>query len=131
MPEFRIFHLNETPTQPMQSSKGARGEKKALINPSIGAEKLDVHLNRLNPREPGGSYHHHSTADNVYIVKSGEGKLVVEGVAHTIRADDVVYIPAGQKHSLQNVSDEPFEIFEIYAPAGDQFDFVPDDEVTE
>ena len=131
MPEFRIFHLNETPTEPMRSSKGPRGEKKALINPSIGAEKLDVHLNRLNPQEPGGSYHHHSKADNVYIVKRGEGKLVVEGKEHTIREDDVVYIPAGQKHSLQNVSDKPFEIFEIYAPAGDQFDFVPDDEVTE
>ncbi len=131
MPEFRIFHLNDVPTQVMQSSNGVRGEKKPLINASIGTDKLDVHLNRLNPREPGGSYHHHSNADNVYIVKRGEGKLVVEGVSHTIREDDVVYIPAGQKHSLQNVSDQPFEIFEIYAPAGEQFDFVPDDEVSE
>jgi len=131
MPEFRIFSLNDTPAQPMQSSNGVRGEKIALINPSIGAEKLDVHLNRLNPGEPGGSYHHHSAADNVYIVKRGEGQLVVEGVSHTIREDDVVYIPAGQKHSLRNVSDRPFEIFEIYAPAGAQFDFVPDDEVSE
>jgi hypothetical protein len=36
-------------------------------------------------------------------------------------------IGAGQKHSLTNVSDEPFEIFEVYTPAGDQFDFVVDD----
>jgi hypothetical protein len=27
-------------------------------------------------------------------------------------------------HSLSNVSDEPFSIFEIYAPAGSKFDFV-------
>jgi hypothetical protein len=28
------------------------------------------------------------------------------------------------KVPLSNVSDEPFEIFEIYAPAGDKFDFI-------
>jgi hypothetical protein len=30
------------------------------------------------------------------------------------------------KHSLSNVSDKVFEIFEIYAPAGSHFDFVID-----
>ena len=98
-----------------------------MINADIGAEKVDVHLNRLNPKEPGGRYHHHTNADNVYIVKKGQGQLVVEGTTYTIKEDDVIYIPAGQKHSLTNVSDKPFEIFEIYTPSGDQFDFVIDD----
>ena len=121
---FKIFHLGDCATVPM---KGGRGEQVRLVNADLGTGKLDVHVNRLRVGDPGGSYHHHSNADNVYIVKRGEGKLVVEGETHTIRADDVVYIPAGMKHSLQNVSDAPFEIFEIYAPAGDQFDFVSDD----
>jgi mannose-6-phosphate isomerase-like protein (cupin superfamily) len=121
---FRIFHLADCPTVPMES---VRGEKIELINTGMGTEKLDVHLNRLRVGDPGGSYHHHTNADNVYIVKRGEGKLVVEGEEHTIREDDVVYIPAGLKHSLQNVGDAPFEIYEIYAPAGAKFDFVPDD----
>jgi len=121
---FKIFHLADCAAVPMT---GGRGEKIHLINTELGAEKLDVHVNRLRVGDPGGSYHHHTNADNVYIVKRGEGKLVVEGEAHTIREDDVVYIPAGMKHSLRNVSDAPFEIFEIYAPAGELFDFVPDD----
>lgn len=121
---FRIFHLDDCATVPM---KGGRGEQVRLVNTDLGTGKLDVHVNRLRVGDPGGSYHHHSNADNVYIVKRGEGKLVVEGETHTIREDDLVYIPAGMKHSLQNVSDAPFEIFEIYAPAGGQFDFVSDD----
>jgi putative monooxygenase len=107
--------------------KGDRGTQLRLINADIGAEKVDVHLNRLNPKEPGGRYHHHTNADNVYIVKKGQAQLIVEGTTYTIKEDDVIYIPAGQKHSLTNVSDEPFEIFEVYTPAGDQFDFVVDD----
>ena len=121
---FKIFRLADCPTVPMN---GGRGEQIRLVNADLGTGKLDVHVNRLRVGDPGGAYHHHTNADNVYIVKRGEGKLVVEGEAHTIREDDVVYIPAGMKHSLQNVSDAPFEIFEIYAPAGAQFDFVPDD----
>lgn len=107
--------------------KGGRGTQVRFINTDIGADALDVHLNRLDAKEPGGRYHHHSQADNVYIVKRGEGKLIVEEVIYTIHEDDVIYIPAGMKHSLQNISDAPFEIYEIYAPAGDKFDFVIDD----
>ena len=123
--EFKIFHLDEVMETPMA---GGRGTQKHMINGDCGANSLDVHLNILNPKEPGGRYHHHTQADNVYIVKRGEGQLVLEGKEHTIRENDVVYIPAGSRHSLTNATDHPFEIFEIYAPAGDKFDFVLDEE---
>jgi mannose-6-phosphate isomerase-like protein (cupin superfamily) len=117
---FKIFHLDDCPTVPMA---GDRGEQIPLINSDLGTGKLDLHLNRLRPGEPGGSTHYHSNSDNAYIVRRGEGRLVVEGEIHMLRKDDVVYIPAGMKHSLTNAGDEPFEIFEIYAPAGEAFDF--------
>jgi mannose-6-phosphate isomerase-like protein (cupin superfamily) len=104
-----------------------RGEQVKLINASLGTEKVDVHLNRLVPGGPRGKLHHHSEADNVYIVKRGEGTLTVEGKSYLIREDDVVYIPAGMTHSLANLSGEVFEIFEIYAPCGRHFDFVVDE----
>jgi mannose-6-phosphate isomerase-like protein (cupin superfamily) len=121
---FKILHLNECPTSPMQPG---RGEQIKLINPSLGTEKVDVHLNRLVPGGPRGKLHHHTRADNVYIVKRGEGTLTVEGKTYLVRENDVVYIPAGMKHSLANLSDQVFEIFEIYAPSGQHFDFVVDE----
>ena len=124
MPNFRILNLADAPVTAM---KGDRGTQLRLVNSDIGAEKVDVHLNRLNAKEPGGRYHHHTNSDNVYIVKKGQGQLVVEGKTYTIKEDDVIYIPAGQKHSLTNISEETFEIFEVYTPAGAQFDFVIDD----
>ena len=51
----------------------------------------------------------------------------MDGETHIIRENDVVYIPAGVVHSLANLSDQVFEIFEIYAPAGARFDFVLDE----
>jgi mannose-6-phosphate isomerase-like protein (cupin superfamily) len=121
---FKILHLDESPASPMEPG---RGEQIKLINVGLGTEKLDVHLNRLVAGGPRGKRHHHTKADNVYIVKRGEGTLTVEGETHVIRENDVVYIPAGMTHSLANLSDKVFEIFEIYAPAGRQFDFVVDE----
>ena len=51
----------------------------------------------------------------------------MDGETHVIRENDVVYIPAGMTHSLANLSGSVFELFEIYAPAGRQFDFVVDE----
>ena len=121
---FKILHLDECPGSPMEPG---RGEQIKLINSRLGTEKVDVHLNRLIPGGPAGRLHHHSEADNIYIVKRGEGTLVVEGTSYVIRADDVVYIPAGTKHSLANRSADMLEIFEIYAPSGEHFDFVLDE----
>jgi mannose-6-phosphate isomerase-like protein (cupin superfamily) len=104
-----------------------RGDQLKLINTALGTEKLDVHLNRLVPGGPRGRHHRHTNSDNVYIVKRGEGTLTVEDKTYAVRENDVVYIPAGMKHSLSNLSGGVFEIFEIYAPAGRQFDFVAEE----
>ena len=53
----------------------------------------------------------------------GEGTLTAGDSTYTIRADQIVFIPAGMPHSLSNLAGEILEIFEIYAPAGRQFDF--------
>ena len=121
---FKILHLEQAPVNSMEAG---RGEQIKLVNPSLGTEKVDVHLNRLVPGGPRGKLHHHTQADNVYIVKRGEGSLTIEGEVHVIRENDVVYIPAGLKHALSNLGNEVFEIFEIYAPSGRHMDFVRDD----
>jgi mannose-6-phosphate isomerase-like protein (cupin superfamily) len=121
---LKIFDLNTAATEPMDNG---RGETIRMINSKLGTEKIDVHLNRLVPGGPRGRLHRHSQSDNVYIVRRGEGVLTADGETYTIRADQVVFIPAGMPHSLSNLSDDVFEILEIYAPAGRQFDFTPVD----
>lgn len=121
---FKIFRAADGPVVDMEN---CRGTTVNLVDGALGAESLDVHINRLVPGGPRGRVHRHSRSDNVYIVKRGEGTLTVEDDIHTIREDDVVFIPAGLRHSLSNLSDGPLELFEIYAPAGAAFDFLIDD----
>jgi mannose-6-phosphate isomerase-like protein (cupin superfamily) len=121
---FKILNLDECPVSAMPEG---RGEQIKLINASLGTEKLDLHFNRLFAGGVRGKRHHHTKADNVYIVKRGEGTLTLEGETYVIRENDMIYIPAGMVHSLANHGEDVFEIFEIYAPAGRQFDVVLDE----
>ena len=122
-PSFKII---KPATAPRRALEPGRGYSIRLIDTGIGVESLDVHMNVLAPNGPRGRVHRHSKSDNVYIVKSGEGLLTIEGESHTIVTDDVVFIPAGARHSLSNVSERELVIYEIYAPAGLAFDFVAD-----
>ena len=106
--------------------ENGRGDTLKLVDADLGTTKLDLHLNRLVAGGPNGKLHRHSVSDNIYIVRVGQGRLQIENDVHTIRQGQVVYIPAGVRHSLSNVSTEPFEIFEIYTPAGPAFDFIVD-----
>ena len=116
-----ILDLSAVAPQPMENG---RGEILRLVNAkTTGTEKVDVHLNRLVPGGPRGRVHRHSQSDNVYIVRRGEGTLTVAGETYTIKPDQVIHIPAGVPHSLSNLGAEVLELFEIYAPAGRQFDF--------
>jgi mannose-6-phosphate isomerase-like protein (cupin superfamily) len=120
------FKIIKPAIAPRRMLEPGRGESVRLIDTGIGVESLDVHMNVLAPHGPRGRVHRHSKSDNVYIVKSGEGLLTIEGDDHTIGTDDVVLIPAGVRQSLSNVSDRALVIYEIYAPAGPAFDFIAD-----
>ena len=122
-----VFKVMSLASHPVDSMDGGRGEKLKLINTALGTHNVDVHLNRLAPGGARGKLHHHTKADNVYIVKRGVGTLTVEGETRSVHEDDVIFIPAGMRHSLSNLGDEVFEIFEIYAPAGEHFDVVLDE----
>lgn len=118
---IRIMTLDEGDKVPLDNG---RGEKVRLVDDRLGTEAIDLHHNTLFPGGPSGRYHRHSKADNVYIVMGGVGQLVADGVTHEVREGQIIFIPAGVPHSLSNPGDEPFRIFEIYAPAGSDFDFI-------
>ena len=121
------FKIVKPDAAPRRSLESGRGTSLRLIDTGIGVETLDVHMNVLAPRGARGRLHRHTRSDNVYIVKSGEGLLTIENERHAIVADDVVFIPAGTRHSLSNVSEADLVIYEIYCPAGAAFDFIADE----
>ena len=108
----RIVNLNRADRRLIPG----RGETVPLVDAGVGARHLDVHVNILAPGGTGGAYHAHPENENVYVVLRGTGRFVAEGREYLLRADDVVFIPPGVKHSLSAHGSDDLVLVEIYAP---------------
>ena len=69
-------------------------------------------------------YHYHNNRESLFIGISGEGTETIEGREYTIKAGDVLYIPAGEKHGLANRSAKDFRYLEFYTYPPIEADFV-------
>lgn len=65
---------------------------------SINANSMTVKVTL----KPGShmNYHSHQNRDEVWIVVTGEGKTVVDGMEQTVRPGDVITMTAGCKHTV-------------------------------
>lgn len=65
---------------------------------------------------PAGSqvpYHYHARRECLIVVLSGEGTEVIEGQEIPIKAGDVLFIPAGEKHTTINRSEGDLRFLEF------------------
>ena len=74
-----------------------------------------------NTRVP---YHFHSKRESLIIIISGEGTEVFEGKEIPIKAGDILYIPAGEKHTTINRSDKDLRFLEFQTPWSEVSDFI-------
>ncbi|HEY8730591.1 MAG TPA: cupin domain-containing protein [Candidatus Limnocylindria bacterium] len=66
--------------------------------PVIGDEARDLHLNEHTFRDGARNKLHTHTTDQILIVTAGEGIVATEHEERTVRAGDVAFIPAGERH---------------------------------
>jgi quercetin dioxygenase-like cupin family protein len=69
-------------------------------------------------------YHYHNNRESVIIAISGEAIEVIEGKEISITAGDVLFIPAGEKHTTINRSNRDFRYLEFFTFPPITADFV-------
>jgi mannose-6-phosphate isomerase-like protein (cupin superfamily) len=80
------------------------------------AKHCQLVLMSLKPGEDIGE-EVHDTVDQFFRFEQGEGKVVLDGVEHKIKAEYAVLVPAGTKHNVINTSDTtPLKLYTIYSP---------------
>ena len=57
------------------------------------------------PGEKGGAYHYHSEREHLIFIIKGEGVEIIEGKENPVKTGDVLFVPAGEKHTIANKSD--------------------------
>lgn len=68
-------------------------------------------------------YHYHKHRESIIIVISGEAVEIVEGKEYPIKTGDILFIPAGEKHTTINRSFQEFRYLEFFTspPLGADF----------
>jgi mannose-6-phosphate isomerase-like protein (cupin superfamily) len=110
---------------PSTDLRGGRGSSFRLINETTGSQLVDFHVNILKPNSGPGPYHYHSNAENIYYVIEGRAKVTIEGTETFAGPGEAVFIPAGERHDVENVGDGDLKVIEVKAPWDSDFITVP------
>ena len=57
------------------------------------------------------NYHSHKHRDEVWVVISGEGKTVVDGMEQNVKAGDVITMSAGCRHTV--IAETELKLIEV------------------
>lgn len=96
-----IRNIAEEPWQEFPNHFGS-ALSKALVHPdTTGSRQLDYRLSTYQPM----AYverHVHKVQEQIYHVLDGEGLMEIEGEKTVVRKHDVIFLPPGTWHSIQN-----------------------------
>jgi uncharacterized cupin superfamily protein len=97
--------------------------KPEILTSEQGAKSLGGLFGLVPPGTPG-VYHFHRNRESVIIIVSGEATEIVEGKEISVKAGDILFIPSGEKHALENRSNRDVRYFEFFTHPPVKADFV-------
>lgn len=115
MTDFTIQNLSEledvAPKYGLGDVQEARFATKA-----IGAEQLGLAHVRMQPDQTPPFTHHHGAQEELYLVLSGSGWVVLDGEEHDVRTLDVVRVAPAVERGFRSGPDG-LEFVAVGAPA--------------
>lgn len=58
----------------------------------------------------------HPDTDQLFIIAAGHGEVTIGATSRPVTADDIVVVPAGNRHNVSNNGDGELQLLTIYAP---------------
>ena len=96
-----IRNIAEEPWQEFPDHFGG-ALSKALVHPATtGSRQIDYRISTYAPMAYVAS-HAHTVQEQVYHVLDGEGLMEIDGKKTVVRKHDVIFLPPGVEHSIQN-----------------------------
>ena len=100
-PTASIRNIAEVPWKEYPDHFGG-ALSKPLVNPeNAGARHVDYRISMYQPMAYV-KLHKHKIQEQVYHVLDGEGLMQIGGERRVVRRHDVIYLPPGVEHSIEN-----------------------------
>ena len=100
-PRASIRNIAEVPWKEFPDHFGG-ALSKPLVNPeNAGARHLDYRISMYQPMAYV-KVHSHKVQEQIYHVLEGEALMEIDGERRVVRKHDVIYLPPGVEHAIQN-----------------------------
>ena len=86
-----------------------------VVDEKDKAEKVQAMLMIIPPKAPRLKLHYHTQREGWILVLSGEGKAIAEGKESPIKANDLLFVPAKEKHRIENTGNKELKVLEMYS----------------
>ncbi|AXS42409.1 cupin domain-containing protein [Breoghania sp. L-A4] len=114
-----IRNIAEEPWQQFPGHFGG-ALSKALVHPeTTGSRQLDYRISTYQPMAYVEN-HVHKVQEQVYHVLDGEGLMDIDGVSRVVRKHDVIFLPPGIWHSIQNTGLGDLTFIVVTTPIKDE-----------
>jgi len=71
-----------------------------------------------------GRYHFHKKRECLFVIIRGKATAKINDKEYPIEAGDIIYLAAGEKHTITNESDEEFRFMEFYTNPPHEADWI-------
>ena len=96
-----IRNIAEVPWREFPNHFGGALSKPLVMPESAGSRHLDYRISMYQPMAYV-ALHAHKVQEQIYHVLDGEGLMEIDGNKHLVKRHDVIYLPPGVEHAIQN-----------------------------
>jgi mannose-6-phosphate isomerase-like protein (cupin superfamily) len=114
-----IRNIAEEPWQQFPGHYGG-ALSKALVRPeTVGSRRIDYRISIYQPMAYVQA-HAHKVQEQVYHVLDGEGLMEIGDERRLVRKHDVIFLPPGVRHSIQNTGLGDLTFIVVTTPVSDE-----------
>ena len=118
-PQVLIRNIAEVPWRQFAGHFGGALSKPLVMPQTTGSRHLDYRISMYQPM----AYverHTHKVQEQIYHVLEGEGLMEIDGKKHVVRKHDVIYLPPGVAHGIENSGLVDLIFLVVTAPVTDE-----------
>jgi quercetin dioxygenase-like cupin family protein len=113
-----IRNIAEVPWREFPNHFGGALSKPLVMPETAGSRHLDYRISMYQPMARV-ALHKHRVQEQVYHVLEGEGLMGIDGKKHVVRKHDVIFLPPGIEHSINNTGLADLVFLVVTSPVTD------------
>lgn len=114
-----IRNIAEVPWREFPNHFGGALSKPLVMPETAGSTHIDYRISMYQPMAYVQK-HSHKVQEQIYHVIEGEGLMEIDGKKHVVRKHDVIFLPPGIEHDIQNTGLVDLVFLVVTSPVTDE-----------